>query len=173
MNPANPLAELNRTAVDAASRLTRIQMDSAERVIALQLDYAKTALEQATAAARSLAGARDVQEVLNLRTRAAETALEKLMGYSRGLYEVASEAQSEFSKLAEERMTSFQKAVVESVDQAAHAVPPGGDVALQAVKSTLAATTAAFDTFNKAARHAASLADAGVKAAAAGPRSRK
>ena len=160
---ANPLAELSTATVDAAARLTRISMDSTERTIAVQLEYAKGALSQATLNAKALAGARDVQEFLALRTRIAENALENMMGYSRSLYEVASEAQGELSKLAEERMSSFQKAVSETVDQAAKSAPAGGDIAAAAIKSSLAAATAAFDTFAKAGRHVASFADAGVR----------
>jgi len=165
---ANPLSEISSVTVDTAARLSRISMDSAERVIALQLDYAKSSLEQATKAVRAVAGAKDVQELLALRTRTAESAVEKLMGYSRSLYEVASDAQSEFSKLAEERMSTFQKAVSETVEQAAKSAPAGSDVAVAAIKSSLAATTAAFDSFNKAAKHVASYTDAGVRAAGSG-----
>jgi len=89
------------------------------------------------------------------------------MGYSRSLYEVASDAQSELSKLAEERMATYQQSVVEAVDQATKAAPAGSDVAVAAMKSTMAATTAAFDTFNRAARQAVSYADASVKASGA------
>jgi len=165
---ANPLSDLSSATVDAATRFTRISMDSTERAIAVQLEYAKGALSQASLNAKALAGARDVQELLALRTRIAENALENIMGYSRSLYEVASEAQSELSKLAEERMSSFQKAVTETVDQAAKSAPAGGDLAAAAIKSSLAATTAAFDTFSKAAKHAASFADAGVRGAGNG-----
>ena len=165
---ANPLAELSTATVDAAARFTRISMDSTERAIAVQLEYAKGALSQASINAKALAGARDVQELMALRTRMAENVLENIMGYSRSLYEVASEAQSELSKLAEERMSSFQKAVTETVDQAARSAPAGGDLAATAIKSSLAATTAAFDTFAKAAKHAASFADAGVRGAGNG-----
>jgi phasin family protein len=170
---ANPLSELSTATVDAATRLTRISMDSTERAIAVQLEYAKGALSQASLNAKALAGARDVQELLQLRTRIAENALENIMGYSRSLYEVASEAQSELSKLAEERMSSFQKAVTETVDQAAKSAPAGGDLAAAAIKSSLAATTAAFDTFTKAAKHAASFADAGVVRGAGNGKTRK
>lgn len=169
---ANPLSELSSATVDTATRFTRISMDSTERALAVQLEYAKGALSQASLNAKALAGARDVQELLALRTRIAENMLENMMGYSRSLYEVASEAQSELSKLAEERMSSFQKAVTETVDQAARSAPAGGDLAATAIKSSLAATTAAFDTFTKAAKHAASFADAGVRGAGNG-KSRK
>jgi hypothetical protein len=93
------------------------------------------------------------------------------MGYSRSLYEVASEAQSELGKLAEENMSTFQQSVAESVDQAAKSAPAGGDMVAAAFKSSLAATTAAFDTFNKAARNVASYGDASVRTQ--GARSKK
>ena len=166
MNAAvNPLSELSRATIDTAARLTRISMDNTERVISLQLQYAKGTLEQATAAARAASGAKSVEELLKVRTRSAENAVEWLMNYSRSFYDVASGAQSEISKLAEERMSTFQQVVSESVDQAAKSAPAGSDVAVAAIKSSLAATTAAFDTFSKAARQVASYSDAGVRAA--------
>jgi len=160
MTTANPLSEIGRAAAESAARATRISMDSAERAINVQLEYAKGALEQATLNARAVSRVKDVQELLALRARIAENALENLMGYSRSLYEVASEAQSEYSRLAEERMARFQQAVAETVDQASKAAPAGSDVAVAAIKSQLAATTAAFDSFTKAARNMASYADA-------------
>jgi len=164
MTTANPLAEISRSTLDAAAKATRISMDSAERTINVQLQYAKGALAQAGLTARAVSQVKDVQELMSLRSRIAENALENLMGYSRSLYEVASEASAEYSRLAEERMANFQQAVSETVDQAAKSAPAGGDVAVAAIKSQLAATTAAFDSFTKAAKHLASYADAGVTA---------
>jgi phasin family protein len=97
---ANPFSELGRSALDTAARLTRISMDNTERVISLQLQYAKGSLEQATATARAARGARNVQELLAVRKRSADNAVEWLMNYSRSFYEVAAETQSELSKLA-------------------------------------------------------------------------
>lgn len=172
MTTANPLAEISQATMEAAARMTRISMDSAERAINVQLEYAKGALAQATINAQAASRAKDVQELLALRSRIAENALENLMGYSRSLYEVASEAQGEYSRLAEERMAQLQQSVAQTVDQAAKSAPAGGDVAVAAMKSQMAAATAAFDSFTKAARHMASFADAGLKAGANG-KSRK
>ncbi|HET6263959.1 MAG TPA: phasin family protein [Usitatibacter sp.] len=160
----NPLSEVGRAAVDAASRAARISVDSAERTLAVQLEYAKGAVKQATATAHAFAQVKDVQELFVLRARLAENAIENLMGYTRSLYEVASEAQAEYSRLAEERMGSFQQAVTQTVDKAAQSAPAGSDVAVAAMKSQLAAATAAFDSFTKAARHMASFTDAGMTA---------
>lgn len=172
MNPNVNLSEVGRATAETAARATRITLDSAERTIAVQLEYAKGALAQAAINAKAVSQVKDVQALLALPNRLAETAIENMMGYSRSLYEIASDAQAEYSRLAEERMARFQQAVTESVDQAAKAAPAGGDVAVAAMKSQLAATTAAFDSFTKAAKHFASFADAGVKAASNG-KSRK
>ena len=161
---ANPLSEIGRAAVDTASKAARISMDSAERTISVQLEYAKGALKQATVTAQAVSQAKDVQELLALRVRLAENAIENLMGYSRSLYQVASDAQAEYSRLAEERMGAFQQAVSESVEKAAQSAPGGSDVAVAAIKSQLAAATTAFDSFTKAARHMASFTDAGLAA---------
>ena len=160
----NQISDITSAAVEAASRFTRISMDSAERTLAVQLEYARGALAQATLNAKAVSQAKDLNELAQLRSRIAENALENLMGYSRSLYEVGAEAQAELSKLAEERMSSFQKAVAETVDQAAKSAPAGGDVAAAALKNTLAATTAAFDSFTKAAKHVSSFTDATVRA---------
>jgi phasin family protein len=171
VNTASPLAEIGRATAESAASAARISMDSAERAFAIQLEYAKGALKQATINARAVAQVKDVQELFSLRSRIAENAIENLVGYSRSLYEVASVAQSEYSRLAEERMARFQQAVTEGVEQATRAAPAGSDVAVAAIKSQLAATTAAFDTFTKAARNLASYADAGI--AASRPAKRK
>lgn len=167
---ANPLSEITAATVASAARLTQISMDSAERVIALQLEFAKSSLEQATRGAKALAGAKDVQELLAARSRNAESAVERFVGYSRSLYEISSDAQSQFSKLAEERMSTFQQAVTNTVEKAAKSAPAGSDLAVAAIRSSMAATTAAFDSFNKAARQVASYTDAGVHAAGRKPR---
>jgi phasin family protein len=170
MNANETFASLNQQAVDTALRLSRLSLDGCERVVTLQMNFARNSLAAATKNARAAAQAKDVQELLQVRATATEGALERVAGYSRELYEVASNAQSELSKIAEERMASLQQAVAETVDQAAKGAPGGSDVAVAAMKSSMAAATAAFDTFTKAARHATSFTDAGVKAASAAKR---
>ena len=61
----------------------------------------------------------------------------------------------------------YQKGVAQWVDQASKSAPAGSDVAVNAFKSTIAATTAAFDQFQKATKQVVNFADANVRAAAA------
>ena len=85
---------------------------------------------------------------------------------ARTLYELSSEAQAGFSALAEESWKSYTKGVAAWVEKASQAAPAGSDVALNAFRSTIAASTAAFDQFQKATKQVVSLADANFRAAA-------
>jgi type IV secretory pathway TrbL component len=69
------------------------------------------------------------------------------------------------TKLAEERMAMFNQTLAQGVDSASKSAPVGSEAAVAAMKSTMAATTAAFDSFTKAARNLASYSDAGIKPA--------
>jgi hypothetical protein len=69
--------------------------------------------------------------------------------------------------LAEEAFGAYTKGVAAWVDKASKSAPAGSDVAVNAFKSTMAATTAAFDQFQKASKQVVSMADANVRAAAA------
>ena len=83
------------------------------------------------------------------------------------LYELATAAQAEYSALAEESFGFYSKGMAAWVDKASKSAPAGSDVAVNAFKSTIAATTAAFDQFQKATKQVANLADANMRAAAA------
>ena len=96
-----------------------------------------------------------------------EAGVQNALGYSRGVYQIASEAQADFSALAEEAWAAYTKGFAVWVDKATKNAPAGSDVAVTALKSTMAATTAAFDQFSKATKQVVSFADASVRAAAA------
>ena len=83
------------------------------------------------------------------------------------MYQIASEAQADFSALAEEAWASYTKGVAAWVEKATKNAPAGSDVAVTALKSSMAATTAAFDQLSKATKQVVSFADASVRAATA------
>jgi len=161
----NSVSDLGRATAEAAAQVAKISMDSVERTLAVQLEYTRGAVSQATLNARALSQVKDMQGFLSIPSRIAENTLENAIGYSRSLYEVAATAQAEYSRLAEERMGRLQAVISQGVDEAAKSAPAGGDVAVAAIRSQLAAATAAFDSLTKAAKNMASFADAGVAAA--------
>jgi len=166
-NPTEQIAEFNRTNVAQATKFAAISMENAEKFVKFNLGAAKAAFAQSVEGANAVASVKDVQDFIAVRTKLAEVGVQTAVGYSRLLYELASEAQAEYSALAEESFGVYSKGVAEWVDQASKNAPAGSDVAVNAFKSTIAATTAAFDQFQKASKQVVNLADANVRAAAA------
>jgi len=166
-NVAEQFAEINKTGYANAMKLASLSLDKAERVAKLNLQAAKLALEQGAEAANTVAGIKDVQEFVAVRAKLTEAGVQTALGYSRGMYQIASEAQADISALAEEAWAAYTKGVAAWVEKATKDAPAGSDVAVTALKSTVAATTAAFDQFSKATKQVVSFADASVRAATA------
>ena len=166
-NAQEQFADFNKANVDNAMKIASISLEKTERLMKLNLQSAKVALDNTVYGANAVAGIKDVQELLAVRAKLAEAGMQHAVGYSRGVYEVASQAQSDFSALAEQAWSAYTKGVAAWVEKATKNAPAGSDIAVTALKSTMAATTAAFDQFSKATKQVASFADASVRAATA------
>ena len=164
-NATEGFAEINKASYDNAIKLASMSLEKVERLAKLNLLTARAALEQSVQGANAVAGVRDAQEFFTLRTKFAEAGVQSALGYSRGVYEIASEAQADLSALAEEAWAHYTKGVAAWVEKAAKHAPAGSDVAVTALKSTVAATTAAFDQLSKATKQVVNFADASVRAA--------
>ncbi len=171
MSNFNPAAEqfgnLSKNSVDAALNFARISFDSVERMFALNLEAAKVSLSETAKSAKSLTGVKDAQDLNAARTKAAETGLEFMTGYSKNFYEISTAAQAQYSALVEQGVSSFQKSVAEGLDKVSQNAPAGSDVAIAAMKSGLAASASAMDSFTKAAKQASTFADGAFRTAAA------
>jgi phasin family protein len=165
-NATEQFAEFNKANVAQATKLAAIAMGNVEKVMKLGMNAARVALEQSIENAQAVASVKDVQELFALRTKLAESGVQSALSYSKNLYEIASEAQAELSAVSEESWSTYTRGVAKWVDTASQSAPAGSDVAVNAFKSTVAATTAAFDQFQRATKQVVNLADASVRAAA-------
>lgn len=166
-NAQESFADIGKTNYANAVKLASLSLENAEKFVNFNLNAVKAALATGIESAQAVSEVKDIQELLALRTKLAEVGVQAATGYSRTLYELSSEAQAEFSALAEETWASYTKGVASWVENASKAAPAGSDVAVNAFKSTFAASTAAFDQFQKATKQVVNLADASVRAAAA------
>jgi phasin family protein len=166
-NPTEQFAELNKSNVEQATRLAAIALENTEKLMKLNLATAKNAWAQSVESAQAVAAVKDVQDLFALRAKLAEAGVQHALSYSRNLYDLASQAQADYAAASEEVWSNYTKGVANWVETATKSAPAGSDVAVNAFKSTVAATTAAFDQFQKATKQVVSLADASVRAAAA------
>lgn len=151
--------------LETALRFARISIDAADRLVKLQVETAKNTFEDAARNAKQFTSIKDAQAAFAAQQKLSEAAVDSSITYSRSLYEIASQAQTEFSKLVDERSVYFNKNMVSGLDRFVKSAPAGADVAVAAVKSTVQATAAAVDSMTKAAKQVADFADASVKAA--------
>ena len=151
--------------VEAMLSVAAMQFAAIEKLAALNANAVKAAFEDGISNTRALFGAKDVQEFVNLQSTLAQPAIEKAIAYSKSAYEVATEANSELSKMAEKRSAEWNENFVSTLDKATKNAPAGSDVAVAAVKSMLAAANSAYDNLSKVAKQATEIAEANVTAA--------
>ena len=159
--------DFNKVNIAQATKLAALAMENAEKLVNLNMNAAKVVLAKGVESATAAASVKDVQDLMALRAKYAETGVEAATAYTRSLYEISSQAQAQFTALAEEVWSTYTKDTAAWVEKASKSAPAGSDAAVNAFKSTFAASTAAFDQFQKATKQVVSLADASVRAASA------
>ncbi len=159
------LASANKASVEAFLTLANTAFASAERLAALNLNTARSFLEDGMANAKALLGAKDLQQLVSLQSTLAQPSVEKLVSYSRNVYEIATQTQEEVSKIVESQFAEVNKNVASALDKAVKNAPAGSDVAVAAVKSAIAAANSAYDNMSKAAKQVAEIAEANMAAA--------
>ncbi len=155
----------NKSNVDAALSIAAAQFAALEKLAGLQSATLKSIFEDSIANARALAGAKDVQEFMTMQQAFAQPAVEKAVSFSKSVYAITVEANSELSKFAEAKSSELNQGLVSLLDKASKNAPAGSDVGVAAVKSMLSAANSAYDTFSKAAKQATEMAEANVSAA--------
>src|SRR5512135_1279547 len=105
------LVSANKANVESLLTLANTAFASAERLAALNLNVARSALEDYVANIKALLGVKDPQELMSLQTTLAQPAVEKIVSYSRSVYEISAQTQEEFSKVWEAQFAELNKNV--------------------------------------------------------------
>ncbi len=135
----------NEAAINQFTTLAELSLANAERLAQIGLGAARDAVEQATAHAQSLAGAKDVTEVLALNSAAVEPAIKRAYSYSRTVYETAAETNAEVKKLLEKQAAEFNRAAVAAFEEAFKYAPAGSESVVENVKAAFATAQKAYD----------------------------
>ena len=117
-NVQTQFAEFNQTALQVAIGFANLSVENAERLVYLNLESAKSAIEESAEQAKALSEVRDVQELAALRAKAAESSLEKVLAYSRSIYELANEAQNKVTQLLGEQFNIINQNFLNAAEDA-------------------------------------------------------
>ncbi|AQV93646.1 Phasin (PHA-granule associated protein) [Cupriavidus necator] len=146
--------------------LTTKAFEGVEKLVELNLQVVKTTFAESVDNAKKALSAKDAQELLAIQAAAVQPVAEKTLAYTRHLYEIASETQSEFTKVAEAQLAEGTKKVQALVDNFAKNAPAGSESTVAIVKSAISAANNAYESVQKATKQAVEIAETNFQAAA-------
>ena len=160
--------------------LTSKAFEGVEKLVELNMQLAKASLGEVTETTKAALSVKDAQELLALQASMLQPSADKAAAYSRHLYDIVANTNSEMAKLAEEQAADMQKKFTSAFDAMAKNAPAGSENAVALMKSSVAAASNAFESVQKAVKQAADAAEANFEAitssaakAAQAPKSRR
>lgn len=84
-------------------------LNSAEKLASLNISSARAALEDQISGAKSLLGAKDLQEALSLQGDLVQPQIEKAIAYSRSLHEISSDVQEQLARHLELHLSEVEQ----------------------------------------------------------------
>ena len=153
------IAAAQKANLETLSGLTNQALKSIEKLVELNMHIAKQSLGESMSSAKKALEIKDVQQLLAHQAEAVQPMAEKIMAYSRHLYELAHETQASFTKSAEQEFQAGQKKVAALVEDWTKNAPAGSDAAVNAMKQAIASANNVFETSQKAVKHAVELAE--------------
>ena len=145
--------------------LTSKAFESVEKVVDLNLNVAKASLEDSSIAARQLLSAKDPQEFFSLSAAQAQPTAAKAIAYGRHLAGIATSAQAEFTRAAEEQIAETGRKMSALVDDVSKNAPAGSENVIAIVKSAIGNANAGYEQFSKTTKQAVEVMEANMNSA--------
>ncbi|QWE15805.1 phasin family protein [Polynucleobacter sp. AP-Nino-20-G2] len=152
------IAAAQKANLETLSGLTNQALQSIEKLVELNMHIAKQSLSESMTSAKKALEVKDIQQLLAHQAEAVQPMAEKIMAYSRHLYELAHETQASFTKSAEKELQAGHKKINALVEDWTKNAPAGSDAAVNAMKQAIASANNVFETSQKAVKHAVEVA---------------
>ena len=159
------IAAAQKANLETLSGLTNQALQSIEKLVELNMHIAKQSLSDSMTSAKKALEVKDIQQLLAHQAEAVQPMAEKIMAYSRHLYELAHETQNTFTQSAEKEFQAGQEKINALVEEWTKNAPVGSDAAVQAIKQDIASANNVFETSQKAVKHAVQVAQTNLNTA--------
>lgn len=160
------IAAANKANLETLLNLTNKAFEGVEKLVELNMAVAKTAMAENVQNAKQALSVRDAQQLMAMQAGMVQPLAEKIMSYSRHLYNIANETQSTFTTVAESQLKKSSGSLNGMVEELAKNAPAGSEAAVQAIKQAMAAANNAYETTQKSIKQAVDLAQNNFNAAA-------
>ncbi len=152
------IAAAQKANLETLSGLTDQALHSIEKLVELNMHIAKQSLSESMSNSKKALEVKDIQQLLAHQAEAVQPMAEKIMAYSRHLYELAHETQVSFTKSAEKEFQVNQNKINDLVEDWTKNIPAGPDAAVNTMKQAIASAGNVFESSQKALLHAVELA---------------
>ena len=164
-NNLEQLAAAQQANAEVMMSLMRTAFSSMEKLASLNMAASRDFFNDSVSNTQQLLSVRDPQEAAKINATLAQPNVEKMMEYSRSVYELVGQMQKEIASVMEAQYSAFTRNAAATLEKGAAGAPVGGDVFAAAMKSMMQASTKAFDNMNSMAKQMTDIADANVQAA--------
>ena len=159
------LAAAQKANLETLSSLTNQALQSIEKLVELNMHIAKQSLSDSMTSAKKALEVKDIQQLLAHQAEAVQPMAEKIMAYSRHLYDLAHETQNNFTKSAEKEFQIGQQKINTLVEEWTQNAPAGSDAAIHAMKQAIASANNVYENSQKAVKHAVNIAQTNLNSA--------
>lgn len=160
------IAAAQKANAEVMTALLRTAFDGMEKLAALNLAATREFFNSSVAGAQQMMAAKDAQDLSKINASLAQPNVEKMMEYSRSVYDLVTQMQRQVTEVMEAQYGQMTKAAKSTIEKTTAQAPVGGDVFAAAMNSMLGATNKAFENMQSMARQMADIADANMKAGA-------
>ncbi len=157
-------ASVQKRNVEAFLSLSQKAFENVEKVVALNLQTTKANLDDTRDAVLS---AKDPKALFGAPTEMFQPVVDKATAYSRELYEIATQANAEFSKATEDSVVQARQQMLALIEGAMKNAPAGSENVVNLFKTGLLAANQAFDGAQNLAKKANEVVEANVSTFAA------
>lgn len=140
--------------LQAMSALAEKAMHAMTELAELNVATVKASMEDGSALATEILSAKDPQAAFIIVQSQAQPTAEKAASYGRHLAAIASKAQAELGKVAQERMADTAAHFNALVNDLSKAAPAGTEPMVDIVKANIANANALYEQFSKAGQSA-------------------
>lgn len=159
------VAAAQKANAEVVVALMRTSFEGLQRLAELNMAATRELFNNTVTNANTLLAAKDVNDVSALNQQLAKPGVDKMMDYSRKVYDLVAQMQKDVTTVMEAQYSQFQKEATNAISKTKGA-PVGGDVFAAAMKTMLDQTNKAFEGMNAVARQMSELAENNIQTAA-------
>lgn len=164
-NNLEQVAAAQKANAEVMTAIMRTAFEGMEKLAALNMAASREFFNASVANAQQILSAKDAQELAKINSNVAQPNVQKMMDYSRSVYDLVTELQQQITSVMDSQYNSFAKNASATIAKTSAQAPVGGDVFAAAMKSMLDATNQAFGNMQNMAKQMTEIADANIQAA--------